>query len=158
MRWGWIHLRRMALLVVAALGMGLGANFLSRDPLPLFRPLAAPAAQAAVASFSEVDAEFVRQTTAAAGILLLDARSAAAYGLGRIPGALSLPLGDFAAAFPALEPRLRQAGMLVVYCSGRTCNDSRDLAGRLWSLGLKNLLLYKGGMEDWEAKGHAVER
>ena len=53
---------------------------------------------------------------------------------------------------------LRQAKVLFVYCSGPSCHDSRDLALRLWGEGLKNILLYAGGMEDWTGGGHAVER
>jgi len=143
-------------MVAAALVLGLGANYFSRDRLPLLRPL--PKEADAAPAFGEVDADFVLQAGRAPGTLVLDARIGAAYRLGHIPGALSLPLGEFAAVFPALEPRLRQASLLVVYCSAATCSDSHDLAGLLWARGLKNLLLYTGGMEDWNGKGHAVEK
>jgi rhodanese-related sulfurtransferase len=151
-RHGW----QMLAMVAVGLLLGLGANFLSKGPLPLLRPLPKPSS--AAPDFNEVDADFVRQAHDAPGTLLLDARAAAAYVLGHVPGALSLPLGEFTELFPALEPRLRQARLLVVYCSDRNCSDSPELAGLLWASGLKNLLLYRGGMEDWSTKGHAIER
>ncbi len=147
---------QMLAMVASSLLLGLGANFFSRDPLPLFRSLAASTAP--IAPVGEVDDDFVQQVGNAPGTLLLDARAAAVFRRGHIPGAVSLPLGEFSALFSRLEPLLRQARLLVVYCSGWTCNDSRDLAGLLWARGLKNLLLYRGGMEDWDGKGHAVEK
>jgi len=150
------HVWQMLALAAAGLLLGLGWNFFAGRPLPLLRPLPAPEAAAADVRFGEVDADFVLQT--GSGILLLDARAAAAYRLGHIPGALSLPVGEFAGTFAALAPRLRQARLLVVYCSGPTCDDSRALASRLWAQGLKSLLLYKGGMEDWSGGGRDVEK
>ena len=149
---------QMLALAAASIVLGLGANFFSPEPLPLWRqPGMAPAAALDV-PVGEVDADFVLQAGSGAGTILLDARAAAAYHAGHIPGALSLPLERFAAGFAELEPRLRQAGMLVLYCSDRTCGDSPELARRLWARGLKNLLLYSGGMEDWSGRGHAVEK
>jgi rhodanese-related sulfurtransferase len=154
----WKNVWPMLGMVAAGLLLGLAANFFAAGPLPLFRalPEAGPAAPAV--HFSEVDADFVLGIGAGSGTLLLDARAAAAYRLGHIPGAVSLPLAEFAKVFPRLAERLREARMLVAYCSGPDCNDSRDLALSLWERGLKNLLLYKGGMEDWNEKGHVLDR
>lgn len=155
---GWMRIARPMLgMVGAGLLLGLAANFFAVRPLPLLRPLPATAARPLPPAVGEVDADFVAQMLGAPGTLLVDARAAAAYSAGHIPGALSLPLGDFERLFSEQEPRLRRAGLLVVYCSGPTCDDSRDLAARLWHRGLKNLLLFKGGMEEWQGRGHAVE-
>jgi rhodanese-related sulfurtransferase len=151
------NLWQMAAMAAASLALGLAVNFFSAAPLPILRPLERGRGAAPIV-FGEIDADFVQQLGGAPGTLLLDARAAAAYRAGHIPGALSLPLGEFAAVFPALAPRLRRAKMLFVYCSGPSCDDSRDLAGRLWGRELKNILVYKGGMEDWIGRGHAVAR
>jgi rhodanese-related sulfurtransferase len=156
MRTGKKNLWQRLAMAMAGAALGLGSNFFAREPLPLFQPLA-PAA-ATVVPVGEVDADFVLQAGAAPGTLLIDARAGAAFSAGHIPGALSLPLGEFAAAFSRLEPELRAASLLVVYCSDRTCGDSPELARRLWDQGLKNILLFKGGMEDWSGRGHAVEK
>jgi len=151
------NLWQMAAMAAASLALGLAVNFFSAAPLPLLRPLERSRGAAPVV-FGEIDADFVQQLGSAPGTLLLDARAPAAYRAGHIPGALSLPLGEFAAVFPALAPRLRRGKMLFVYCSGPSCNDARDLAGRLWDQDLKNILVYRGGMEDWTGRGHAVAR
>lgn len=152
---GWKHLRQMAALVAVALALGLAANAVRREPLPLLRPLPKPAA---APSFGEVDADFVAQVRAAPGILLLDARAAEAFRQGHIPGALSLPLAEFSLVFAGLEGELRRARLLVAYCSDSHCGDSPELASRLWAKGLKNVLLYRGGWQDWTARGHDVEK
>ena len=151
------NLWQMAAMAAASLALGLAVNFFSAAPLPLLRPLERSRGAAPVV-FAEIDADFVKQMDGAADTMLLDARAAAAYRAGHIPGALSLPLGEFAAVFPELAPRLRRAKLLFVYCSGPSCNDSRDLAVRLWKEDLRSVLLYRGGMEDWTGRGHAVER
>jgi rhodanese-related sulfurtransferase len=145
-------------MVALGLLLGLAANFFAARPLPLFRPLTDARAVIPDIHFGEVDSDFIRQIVPGSGILLLDARAAAAYRLGHIPGALSLPLGEFTRSFPALAAQLREASLLVAYCSGPTCDDSPELARLLWARGLKNLLLYRGGMEDWNEKGHALDR
>ena len=145
-------------MAAAGLLFGLTANFFAARPLPLFRAPAEAGPAVPEVHFSEVDADFVLGIGADSGTLLLDARAADAFRQGHIPGAVSLPLAAFARVFPGLARRLRDARMLVVYCSGPNCNDSRDLALRLWEKGLKYLLLYKGGMEDWNEKGHVLDR
>ena len=147
---------QMLAMATASLALGLGINFFARAPLPLLKAL--PEAGSDMPAIGEVDADFVLQAGNAPGTLLLDARAGAAYRAGHIPGALSLPLADFAAEFAALAPRLHEAQLLVLYCSDRNCGDSSELARRLWARGLKNLLLYKGGMEDWNRRGHGAER
>ena len=135
------------------------ANFFAAKPLPLFRKLPAPPRAASVVRFGEVDADFVlpgRAPTPAPCCSTPAPRRP--ISAGHIPGALSLPLGEFAEFFPGAGAAAAAARLLVVYCSDRTCGDSPELARRLWRKGLKNLLLYKGGMEDWQEKGNAVER
>ena len=148
----------MLFMVLASVFLGLGANFISRQPLPLFRALPAAAPALPVSAYGEADADLVRQLSADPAVVLLDARTAENFASGRIPGAVSLPVSRFDEIFPLRRERLQAARMLVVYCSGRTCSDSQQLAARLWRQGLKTLLLYQGGMEDWLEKGNAVEK
>ena len=156
---GWKIVRPMLVMVGGRAAAGIGGQFFCRPAAAAFPGAGRGAGSGGPAvHFSEVDADFVQAIGAGSGTLLLDARAAAAYRLGHIPGAVSLPLAEFAMVFPRLAGRLREARMLVAYCSGPNCNDSRDLALRLWERGLKNLLLYKGGMEDWNGKGHVLER
>jgi rhodanese-related sulfurtransferase len=85
--------------------------------------------------------------------VLLDARSAAAYANGHIPGAVSLPHARITAETVDELP----GGPIVAYCWGPSCNGATKAAVRLAELGrpVKEML---GGFEYWEKEGHPVER
>lgn len=94
------------------------------------------------------------------GALFVDARRSAEFRAGHILGAASLPLWE-----DGLEGRLADLRdfrvedprrVIIVYCSGRGCPDSRDLAQRLFALGLPNLRVYEGGFPAWKAQGRPV--
>jgi rhodanese-related sulfurtransferase len=152
------HLLQMLALAGASILLGLVRNFIAAPPLPLFRQMPPAAGAAPLAGFAEADADMVRQFCADPQVALLDARTTENFELGHIPGAVSLPVSRFAEFFPGRLERLRSARMLVVYCSGRTCSDSRELAALLFQKGFKSLFLYRGGMEDWLEKGNAVQK
>jgi hypothetical protein len=64
----------MLIMVLASVCFGLGSNFFAQKPLPLFRKLPAAAPALSVFSFSEADADFVRQFSADPGLVLLPRR------------------------------------------------------------------------------------
>ncbi len=87
----------------------------------------------------------------------VDARSQADYARGHIQGAVSFPAGEFdrhmekfRAAVPASQP-------IVTYCSGRECDDSHELARRLFDAGYVNVSVFIDGYPAWEAEGFPVE-
>ena len=83
------------------------------------------------------------------GALFLDARPRDFWRMSRIPGALSLPEDDFDKAFASLEPTLRRAKALVVYCSGFGCEASHVVARRLRERGIDAAILDEG-LPAWE--------
>jgi rhodanese-related sulfurtransferase len=83
------------------------------------------------------------------GALFLDARPRDFWRMSRIPGALSLPEDGFEPAFRALEPRLRRAGAIVVYCSGYGCEASHLVARQLRERGFAAAILDEG-LPAWE--------
>jgi rhodanese-related sulfurtransferase len=89
--------------------------------------------------------------------LLFDARKGELYDQGRLPGALSLPLVRFAEAFVEVHPILRPEDALLVYCSGKECDESLELGRRLREQGYANVSVYLGGFDEWKAAGGAVE-
>jgi rhodanese-related sulfurtransferase len=91
----------------------------------------------------ETDAADVAQ--AVGDFTLVDARSAAAYDAGHLPGAISL-------ARDALPD-----GPLVVYCWGPGCNGATKACARLLALGRTDVKEMIGGFEYWVREGHAVE-
>jgi len=83
------------------------------------------------------------------GALFLDARPRDFWRMNRIPGALSLPEDDFDKAFASLEPTLRRAKAVVVYCSGFGCEASHVVARRLRERGIDAAILDEG-LPAWE--------
>jgi rhodanese-related sulfurtransferase len=152
------NIGQVLVMLFASVAFGLAANFIAQRPLPLFKALAKPGPVAGAVDFSEADADFVKQLSADPGTVLIDARVPELFSQGHIPGAVSLPLSRFDDFIAERMERLRAARLLVVYCSGWSCNDSYDLARRLRDKGFKDLLLYRGGMEDWLEKENAVAR
>ena len=71
-----------------------------------------------------------------------------------IPGSRRVPLdkvGRVAAGLP-------KDSEIVVYCAGPACPQSRLAAEKLGALGFDRAVAYEGGIEEWHAAGHAVER
>jgi rhodanese-related sulfurtransferase len=152
------NISQMMVMIFVSVVFGLGSNFIAEKPLPLFKALAKPVPVAGAVSFTEADADFVKQLSVDPGTVLIDARLVELFDRGHIPGAVSLPLSRFDDAFAALLGQLQTASLLVVYCSGPNCHDSYELALRLREKGFNDLLLYRGGMEDWLEKGNVVAR
>jgi rhodanese-related sulfurtransferase len=149
----------IALIILVATAIGIGVNFLPGHRLPLFRPFPAdrtggPARE----SFQEADADMVRQFVSARTAILLDARPAGEFASGHIPGARSLPVARFSEDFLHLAPALEGSAMIIVYCRGVSCDDSQLLAENLRLRGLRIILVYRGGIEDWMEKGYGLEK
>jgi rhodanese-related sulfurtransferase len=87
----------------------------------------------------------------------VDARSQNQYGNGHIPGAVSLPVGQFEERIESFLNRYPPAQPIVTYCSGRTCEDSHDLAQFLSDVGFTNVRIFIDGFPGWEAEGYPIE-
>ena len=149
---------QMLAIIIASVVCGLASNFIAEKPLPLFKALTKPDQVAGAISFGEADADFVRQLSVDPNTVLIDARLPELFNQGHIPGAVNLPLSRFDDFITERMEQLRAARLLVVYCSDWSCNDSYGLALRLLAMGFKDLLLYRGGMEDWQLRGNAIAR
>jgi rhodanese-related sulfurtransferase len=90
------------------------------------------------------------------GALFLDARPRDFWRMNRIPGALPLPEDDFDRALPEVEPRLRRASGIVVYCSGFGCEASHIVARKLRERGLIAAILDEG-LPAWQDAGLPVD-
>lgn len=85
--------------------------------------------------------------------LLLDARPVADYDRGHLPGAFSLPHADLDTYYPQILPLLDASQPLLVYCSGRECDESFLLSLYLREQGFTNIALFVGGYLAWQAVG-----
>ena len=89
--------------------------------------------------------------------LFIDARHPDAYHEGHIPGAVSLPLGRFDDMIEGFRSKHPTSIPIITYCSGRECEDSHDLAQRLFMEGYTNIQVFIDGYPGWESKGYPRE-
>jgi len=139
-----------------AFGLALTLNFLRPDPVSLqFVPeISRVIEQLQDTDTSEIptirEATLDEMQSQPEGVIVLDARAAAFYELGHIPGALSLPREEFAERYQELEGRISGATKIVVYCSDQYCDDSHFVAHVLTRLGHKEVFVFSGGWKSWE--------
>jgi len=91
-------------------------------------------------------------------ILFLDARPAAQYEEGHIPGAWSVPWQSFDQYVERLMAELPEDRTVVTYCDGEHCALSGDLARALRELGYENIRVLHNGWTRWREAGLPVER
>jgi rhodanese-related sulfurtransferase len=92
------------------------------------------------------------------GAVVIDARPKAEYESGHIPGAILLDYYDMGRYLDRVLPMLDPEKETIVYCYGPDCDDAELLARELFALGFGNLLVYRGGFEEWEDSGRPVEQ
>ena len=133
--------RQAGLILLVALVPGvLAAVFHPRRPAWSRDQVAVP----------EVEWAAVQQGPAPA--LLIDARSAAAYQRGHIPGALWLGDSPEGGGTVAVARVWRPGMRLVVYCDSPRCDAAQTAARRLRrELGLDDVVVLKGGWSAWSA-------
>lgn len=89
----------------------------------------------------------------AADALWVDARSAADYEKGHVPGAVNLSMDNWAKGFAEFSGEWRPGRKVIVYCAGGGCMASEDVALRL-KRGLPQIdvRILKGGYPTWLSK------
>lgn len=143
---------------LAVVGTFVSSKFY-QNPLPLDYAWGRHVeATAGAKGLTLVSLEEARQITETFSHIVLDARKPADYNAGRLPGALSLPLTQFDQFFSGVAPLLGGGQPVMVYCSGRECDESIKLGEILIKAGYTNISLFAGGMNDWTKAGYPVER
>jgi rhodanese-related sulfurtransferase len=89
--------------------------------------------------------------------LFVDARSRDNYNDGHIPGAASMPVGEFDNLIDSFMDQYSVDQTIVAYCSGRTCEDSHNLAQLLIDFGFTDVKVFIDGFPGWEAEGYPIE-
>lgn len=87
--------------------------------------------------------------------VLVNALAREAFAEERIPGSISIPVGDALRIAPEVLAADQQ---VVVYCASRNCTASPTLAQKLVDLGFTEVADFEGGIAEWEQAGHALER
>jgi rhodanese-related sulfurtransferase len=88
----------------------------------------------------------------------LDARSAADFAAGRIPGARNLPFYQLDEFWTPALAGLNETSPLVIYCEGVGCELSFFLGRELQSAHYKNVRIFYGGYPEWSGAGLPIEK
>lgn len=169
-------MKRFILQVIAILGLsaavGLAYNHFSETPLPLFERYDAHMVELVIGNsslnvttskntgiphFGEIDVETLRVLVEDGSAVLLDARTPDDYRTGCIPGGISLPISRFNETYDSVAPLLPEGKTIITYCEGIHCTDSSLLALALHKKGYTDILIYKGGIEEWTELGYDVK-
>jgi len=91
-------------------------------------------------------------------ILLIDGRSESAYHKGHIPGAVNIPYIQRDYFSKQLLVDVARETPIIVYCSGKHCNTSVELAKFLsWKFGFMHVQVFKGGWEEWVKGANPIQ-
>lgn len=90
--------------------------------------------------------------------IIIDARDRETYRKGHIKGAISLPVGEAEGLIPPFAERTPKDKLLVMYCGGYDCHDSRLLGEKLLAAGFGQVFVYEGGFPEWQDAGHPVAK
>jgi len=157
--------KEAVILLVLAGGIGIAVNFFSPVGIALVGRwdtsegvIGANAKNAVFKDQLEIDdVGTARKIFDSRTALFVDARSRENFAQGHIPGAVSLPVGRFDEQIGAFMSRHSPAQPIVAYCSGRTCEDSHNLAQLLLESGFVNVRVFIDGLPGWKAEGYPVE-
>ncbi len=144
-------------IVVGSAALGVVVNHFSPRGIPLLAEHSAEAPvfdlPAGMVSLSPAEAEAAFRAGSA---LFLDARPPEEYAEGHIPGALSLPAGDFEDHFLDLADLVEEAEAIVVYCGGVECSEAMEVAERLLETGRTEVGVFERGWRAWGEAGGPV--
>ncbi len=124
----------------------------------LFTPVLATAATESPQSVSgavTVDVEAANQLFRK-GALFIDVRTPKGYDLGRVPGAINLPLktdfdNDQLATLAAPDDNI------VIYCGGPRCPRSAKAVSKAVGWGYRHVHYFRDGLPAWQQAGYPVE-
>ena len=145
-------------IVILALCLGTLAQFFGPSPIPWVQDHSqSPLAKARAAGIDIVSLEQAREVVSGSGFLVLDARSASDFDTGHLPGAISFPNATRGESYYELAALLQPDQPLLIYCSGKTCDDALQLGLFLREQGSKKILLFSDGFQAWNEAGLPVE-
>jgi rhodanese-related sulfurtransferase len=151
-------IREAALILTVAVAVALIVNALRARGLVLLAPGLPAAGTDAAPDRHEISlADAVRRHTEKSAIFA-DARPAADYAAGHIPGALSLPAEEWKAWAAGFIAATEPETVIITYCEGAQCLLSKSLAEKLIDLGYVNTRYLADGWGQWKANRLPVEK
>lgn len=156
---------QVAIIAAISIVAAVVYNQFSPSPLPLIKKYdALEAADTGAPEDSdstkieihEIDMEIMNYMLESGEAVLLDARTKEDFQLGHIPGAVNLPVYQFESEYDTALSGLEKAKTIIAYCSSYTCLDSSLLARKLYRKGHSDILVYKGGYQEWQELGNPI--
>lgn len=143
-------IKQVILILVATLCLGTLANVVSPQRIPWSQQWSNRVADAArAAGLGVVDLSETKRLVDSGEAMILDARPLEKYGEGHIPGAFSCPVATIEQSLPETLPMLIPDLPVLVYCTGKECDESMILGTRLIAEGITNVLIFVGGYAEW---------
>jgi len=105
----------------------------------------------------EVSKEKVRAVMGTGFAVIVDARGEHEYDEGHIPSAINIPYEQFVEYYSALAEHVPMDATVICYCRSVTCDLSDNLAQELRLAGYENVVLYRGGWQEWVEAGYPAE-
>ena len=157
--------KELLILVGVSFSVALCINYVSPKGIPLFgtRDPATGIVSADTRGdqdslFNNIDRiETAKQIFDQGNAVFVDARSEESFNQGHIAGAVSLPLGRFQEKIQMFHERYGSSTPVVTYCSGRSCQDSHQLARLLAMNGYLDIRVFIDGYPAWKEKGYPSE-
>ena len=103
----------------------------------------------------QVDFPAVYQIWKRGDVVFVDARSAANFRRGHIPGAINVPINRVKQELDALP--LDKGTFLITYCGSIECPNSYQLMNVLLGYGYQNVKFFPRGLRGWQALGHPLD-
>jgi rhodanese-related sulfurtransferase len=151
MRAKTIAFQILSILAITTL-LALSVNALSPVGISVTRAL----------TLRELDARYLtaEETKArheAGQSLFLDARRSDNFARGHIAGAQNVPADEFDQRFVEMANWLPKEAEVVIYCDGKSCGLSRQVADKLAPLGYARVSIFRDGWTGWKERGWPVE-
>ncbi len=164
-----MHVKKLSKEILLMLGVSVGlaliVNFFSPAGIALVGQW--DTSQGVVTAKAKIDAvidnleigdvKIAKKIYDSGNALFVDARSRNNFDDGHIAGAVSLPVGQFDNLIDAFLDQHPINQPIVTYCSGRTCEDSHNLARLLKDFGFSDVKVFIDGFPGWEAEGYPIE-
>ena len=114
-----------------------------------------PAAQSPASQVPRITVEELKKLMADQQVVVVDVRSADAYKIGHIKGAINLPLDKIQAGDYKDLPRDKR---IITYCSCGAEQSSASATSLLEKAGYKNGATLLGGTNAWQQSGGEMEK
>jgi len=89
------------------------------------------------------------------GVLLVDARTPRDFSMGSLPGAVNLPVNPTLGTLISVVGQAKQSDRVIVYCQSEDCKWSDTVGGKLKTMGIERVSVFRPGWRGFVEKMRA---